>query len=106
MHSGFLKFCASGNGENGQLEGHSTEQCISRDIQRCTNSRWLTDVSKHNRNNHLSIRPDVVLPALCYFLAAIPTLKVSLFFVQNKSRGIIVNTELTHNLKHGHCDVY
>ncbi len=79
LHIGeFLKFCSShltsgrNNGEiNGPLEGYSARQCVFEDLQRCANSRWLTNGSDHNRNNNN------VLTILCYFLAAIPSLKVS-----------------------------
>ncbi len=47
------------------------------DLQRCANSRWLSDGSDHNSNKDSSMGPDNVLTALCYFLAALPKLKVS-----------------------------
>ncbi len=40
-------------------------------------SRWLTDGSDHNRNYTFSMWPDNDLSFLCYFLEAIPSLKVS-----------------------------
>ncbi len=33
---------------NGRQEGYSTEQAITRDLHRCTKSRWLTDRSDNN----------------------------------------------------------
>ncbi len=47
------------------------------DIQRCADSRWLTDGPDNNRNYNLSMWPDNVPTILCYFFAAIPLLKVS-----------------------------
>ncbi len=52
-------------------------QCDFENLQRCANSRWLTDGSDHNRNYNFSMWPDNDLSVLCYFLAAIPSLKVS-----------------------------
>ncbi len=72
---GVLEFCASRNLTNGQLDGYSMEQ---GDIQSCTTSRWLTDGSDHNRKKNSSMWSDDVLSVLFYFLAAVPTLKVSL----------------------------
>ncbi len=82
---GFPKFCSSRNltsGRNsgerkGQLEGYSSRQCAFDDLQRCANSRWLTG-HDHNRNYNFSMWPDNVPTILCYFLAAFPSLKVSL----------------------------
>ncbi len=72
---GFLKFL---NGEgNGKLEGYSAGQCDFEDLQRCANSRWLTDGSDHSSNYNFSVWSDDDLSILCYFLAAIPSLKVS-----------------------------
>ncbi len=74
MHiPGFLKFCFSRNltvgrndGErNGQLEGYSTRQCVFEDLQRCANSKWLTNGSDHNRNNNSSLWPDCTLLFPC-----------------------------------------
>ncbi len=40
-------------------------------------SRWLTDGSDHNRNYNFSMWLDNVAAILCYFLVAIPLLKLS-----------------------------
>ncbi len=56
---------------------HSVRQYIFEDLQRCANSRWLTDGSDHNSNNNSSMWPDNMLAVLSYFFAAIPTLNVS-----------------------------
>ncbi len=81
---GLLKFCSSRNltsgrnGEgNGQLEGNFARQCDFEDAQRCANPSWLTDGSDHNRNYNFLMWPDSDLCMLCYFLAAISSLKVS-----------------------------
>ncbi len=82
---GFPKFCFSRNltvgrkdGErNGQLESCSARECAFEDLQRCANSKWLTDGFDHNRNNNSSMWSDNVLAVLCYILAAIPMPKVS-----------------------------
>ncbi len=49
------------------------------DLQRCGNSRRLTDGSVHNRNNNFPMWPDKILTILCYFLAAIHSVKVTLY---------------------------
>ncbi len=64
----------------GLLEGYFTEKCISGDLQRWTNSRWLTDGSDHNRNNNATIWPTIFYD----FLAAIPMLKVPQLCLRNK----------------------
>ncbi len=82
---GFLKFISSqnlssgrSNGErNRQLEGCSARQYNFEDLQRCANSSWLTDGSDHNRNYNFSMWPHSDLSILCYFLAAVPSLKFS-----------------------------
>ncbi len=82
---GFLNFCSSRNltsgrhkGEgNGRLEGYSPRQYDFEDLQRCATSGWLADGSDHNRNYNFSKLPDNDLHILCYFLEAIPSLKVS-----------------------------
>ncbi len=82
---GLLNLCSSrnltsgrNNGErNGQPEGYSARQCDFEDLQRCANSRWLTEGSDHNTNYNFSMWLCNVLTIFCYFLAAIPLLKVS-----------------------------
>ncbi len=65
-----LLFTKSSNGErNGQLEGYSARQCAFEDLQRCANSRRLTDGSDQSRNNDFLMWPDNVPTILCYFLA-------------------------------------
>ncbi len=46
-------------------------------LQQGKNSRRLIDVSNYRKNNYSSVLPDNVPSALCYFLAAIATQKVS-----------------------------
>ncbi len=58
--------------KNGHLERNSARQCDFEDLQRCANSRWLTDGSDHNRNYDLSMWLDNDLSILCYFLATFP----------------------------------
>ncbi len=73
---GFLKFCGRNNGErNRQLEGYSARHCAFE--ERCANSRWLSNGSDHNITYNYFMWPDSILTILCYFLAAIPLLKVS-----------------------------
>ncbi len=64
-------------GRNGQREGFFVRQCVFEDLQRCANSRWMTGGSDHNRNNKSSMWPDNILTILCYYLAALHTMKVS-----------------------------
>ncbi len=56
-------------GRSGQLESHSVKQCVFKNPQWYTNSRWLTNGSVHRRNNYCATWLDNVVKALCYFLA-------------------------------------
>ncbi len=52
------------------------DNVLFEDSQRCAESRWLTDGTNNHRNYNLSMWPDNILTILCYFFAAIPSLKV------------------------------
>ncbi len=87
--------CVRNNSErNGQLEGYSERKCVSEDLQRCANSRCPTNGSDHNRNNNFSMWADIVL---CYFLVAIPAMKVSLYFYGINYAFYIFNFWLFNN---------
>ncbi len=60
-----------------KTEGYSARQGAFEDLQRCANSRWLTDGFDHNRIYNFSMWPDNVLTILCCFLASVSSRKVS-----------------------------
>ncbi len=82
-----MVFTKSYNGErNGRPEGYSARQCAFEDLQRCADSRWLTDGLDHNTAYNFSMWPDNVLTILYYLLAAIPSLKNSLHAYEIKHK--------------------
>ncbi len=69
-------------------EVYCARQCVSEDLQRCANSRCPTNGFDNNRNNNFSMWLDNVLRD---FLAAIPAMKVSLYFYGIKHAFYIFN---------------
>ncbi len=77
----FLKFCPSRNLTSGRDIGERNGQATPRDnvLLKISNgapmSRWLTNGPDHKRNYSFSVWPDNVPTILCYFFAAVPSLK-------------------------------